>query len=57
MDERSFRHEHEAVVAPKAISSRPDAVFIDRVSTPLLATEAPPVRADNVSNAGMTIPW
>ena len=57
MTERSFRYEQEALAAPKAVSPRPDAVFIDRFSTPPLATEAPPVRADNVSNASITIHW
>ena len=55
--ERSSQLEQEALAAPKATSSRPNPVFIDRASTPPLATEAPSVRVDNVSNAGMTVPW
>jgi hypothetical protein len=47
----------EALAAPKAMSSRTNLASVDRVSTPPLATEAPPVRVDNVSNAGTTIPW
>jgi hypothetical protein len=55
--ERSSQLEQEAIAAPKATSSHPNPVFIDRASTPPLATEAPSVRVDNVSNAGTTIPW
>ncbi len=37
-------------------STRSHGQFVDRVSTPPLATEAPPVRVDNVSNASTIIP-
>ena len=52
---RSPQHEQEALMAPQAISSRPNAVSIDRISTPPSATEVSPASVDNVSNAGMTI--
>ena len=51
MAERSYLEE---LAAPDAMSSRTNLVSVDRVSTPLLATEAPPFRVDNVSNAGTT---
>jgi hypothetical protein len=37
-------------------STRSHGQVVDRVSTPPLATEAPPARADNVSSAGTIIP-
>lgn len=53
--------EQEALAAPKTLSSRTNSrtnlASVDRVSTPPLATEAPTVRVDNVSNAGTTISW
>jgi hypothetical protein len=53
--------EQEALAAPKTLSSRTNSrtnlASFDRVSTPPLATEAPTVRVDNVSNASTTIPW
>ena len=51
MAERSYLEE---LAAPDAMSSRTNLVSVNRVLTPLLATEAPPFRADNVSNAGTT---
>jgi hypothetical protein len=36
-------------------STRSHGQVVDRVSTPPLATEAPPARVDNVSNAGAII--
>jgi hypothetical protein len=50
------RSSQEALAAPKPTSSRPNPVFIDRASTPPLATEAPSVRVDNVSKASTTFP-
>jgi hypothetical protein len=53
--------EQEALAVPKTLSSRTNSrtnlASVDRVSTPPLATEAPSVRVDNVSNASTTIPW
>jgi len=40
---RSPQYEPEALAAPQAISSRPDAVSIDRISTPPFATEVSPL--------------
>ncbi len=37
-------------------STRSHGQVVDRVSTPPLATEAPPAKVDNVSNAGAIIP-
>jgi hypothetical protein len=37
-------------------STRSHGQIVERVSTPPLATEAPPARVDNVSNAGTIIP-
>ena len=37
-------------------STRSHGQVVDRVSTPPLATEAPPARVDNVSNAGAILP-
>ena len=57
--ERSSQLEQEVLAEPKGVSSisRPNPVFIDQASTPLLATEGPPAREDNVSNADTTILW